>query len=178
MAVAIAGSVSPVREALSDNPDAATYSTQNFLDNLLTFGDIEGGQPKQRGNITINEQVYEDFVQSLTENVEEKVLASLKVESEKAEMEGFLQEQYQEDKYAKHTNRNLARVAASPSVFREMYKTCAMQNSVKGFTQEQILAETIAQYSVMETLNALEMLGKTNEQIIKECIEARRKIRF
>lgn len=178
MAIAIAGSVTPVREALSDNPDAASYTTQNFLDNLLTFGDTAEGETKQRGNITMNEQVYETFVQSLTENVEEKILYTMKVESEKAEMEGFLQEQYQEDKYSKHTNRNLARVAAAPSVFREMYKTCALQNAVKGFSQEQILAETIAQFSVMETLNSLEMLGKTNEQIIKECVDARRQIRY
>ena len=176
MAISIAGTISAVREQLSDNPNAQTYTVQNYLDNLLTFGDIDNGETKQKGNITIAEQVYEDFVRKLTEDVETKVISALKVESEKAEMLEFLEESYKEDKYSNKSNAQLIRSAKSPSVFKEVYKTVHAKASMEGFTQEQILGESIAQYTVLETLNAIELLGRSKEQIIQECIDKRRKL--
>jgi len=38
-------------DALNDNPDPAVYTTQNYIDQLLAFGDISGGKQKPLGNI-------------------------------------------------------------------------------------------------------------------------------
>lgn len=169
LAVAIASSMSPVRERVEDN-----LVTQNFLDTLITFGPEIDEQERQMGNLA--EVLYETFVQRLTENVEQKVIASMKIEAEKAELQDFLKESYSEDKYAERNNRNLARAAKAPSVFREVYKTVAMKAGMEGYTADMILGESIAQYTLLETLNSLELLGKTKEQIIDECIAKRRKL--
>jgi len=38
-------------DTLNDNPDPAVYTTQNYIDQLLAFGDISGGKQKTLGNI-------------------------------------------------------------------------------------------------------------------------------
>jgi hypothetical protein len=169
LAVAIASSMSPVREPVENS-----LVVQNFVDTLTTFGPDIDGQERQFGNLA--EGLYETFVQRLTEDVEQKVIASMKIEAEKAELQEFLRESYTENKYAERSNRNLARVAKAPSVFREVYKTVAMEAGMDGYTQDMILEESIAQYTLLETLNSLELLGKTKEQIIDECIAKRRKL--
>jgi len=169
LAVAIASSMSPVRERVEDK-----LVTQNFIDTLITFGPEIDEQERQMGNLA--EGLYETFVQRLTEDVEQKVIASMKIEAEKAELQSFLKESYSEDKYAERNNRNLARAAKAPSVFREVYKTVAMKAGMEGYTADMILGESIAQYTLLETLNSLELLGKTKEQIIDECIAKRRKL--
>lgn len=174
MAVAIAGAVSQVRDKLSDNPSQGSYVTQNYIDSLLSFGDTCHSEPKDR--VSLVESVYEKFVGALTENVETKVVEALRAESDKAEMLDFLEESYQGDAYSKRSNGNLLRSAKAPSVFKEIFKTTSMQAMLEGFTQEQILAEAIARYSLLETLNSINLLGKTKEQIIDECISSRRKL--
>jgi hypothetical protein len=169
LAVAIASSMSPVREPVENS-----LVVQNFVDTLTTFGPDIDGQERQFGNLA--EGLYETFVQRLAEDVERKVIASMKIEAEKAELQEFLHESYTEDKYAERSNRNLARVAKAPSVFREVYKTVAMKAGMEDYTQDMILEESIAQYTLLETLNSLELLGKTKEQIIDECIAKRRKL--
>lgn len=168
LAVAIAGSVSPVREKLSDNANPASYTAMNFIDTATQYGD------KQSVPETLQEQIYLTFVEKLTEDVELKVVSALKNEAEKAELNSFLEEAYEGDGYASRTNRNLARVAKQPSVFREIYKTVAAKAGMEGYSQDMILGEAIAQYTLLETLNAVELLGKTREQIIDECIAKRR----
>ena len=172
MAVAICASVQPVAEKLSDNPDPASYTAQNFIDTMLTYGD----QSDRQMDSNLVESMYETFVQKLAEDVEGKVIAALKVDAERAEMAEFLQESYKEDKYSAVSNRNLSRVVGTPSVFREVFKTIHAKAGIEGYPKDMILAEAVAQYTLMETLNAIELLGKNEKQIIDECITKRREI--
>jgi hypothetical protein len=184
MAVGLSSAYNPLGEnitktcvKLHDNPDQAAYSAQNFVDQLLSFGDIMDGQDKQKGNLVV-ESLYEQFINSAVEQVEQTVLTTLKEETDNAELTAFLSESAEDDIYASRSNRNLTRAATKPTVFREIFKTVKVLAENVEFRPEMLMSEAIAQYTLMETLNAIGFLKKDKEQLIRECLEARREKRL
>ena len=168
-AVTIAGRVNPVAEKLSDNPDPSSFTAMNHVDALLYFGDTAGGLPKDS-----DEAIYENFITSLADTVEKKVLHAIREESQRAEMSEFLQEAYQDELYGKTSNRLLARKVKKVSVFQEVTMSVFAKNMSEGeFTKEEMLGEAIAHYTILETFNAIDLLKKTPEQIISECVAIR-----
>lgn len=168
-AINIAGKVNLVAERLSDNPNPASFTVVNVIDQLLYHGDSAGGLPKDP-----TEQMCESFIDAISEKVEEKVLVAIKEESDRSEMEKFLSENYSEDMYAKNSNRLLEAKTKKSSVFQEVTMTVFAKNMAVGeFTKDELLGEAIVHYTLLETLNTLDFLNKTPDQVISECIRAR-----
>jgi hypothetical protein len=172
-AVNIAGSISNIREQLSDNSKVETYTVLNFIDSSVTLGNdnLKGSSEIKLAE----ERLYDTFVTKLTEDVESKVILALKAETEKAEMSKFLDEAYKDDMYGTKANHNLLRPTKVSSVFKEIYKTVHLKAFSEGYSKEDILSESIARYTLLEAFNCLEFLNKTNDQLINDFIEERRK---
>jgi hypothetical protein len=183
MAVGLASAHNPMGansykvEKMHDNPDPAAYMTQNFVDQLITFGDVIEGQEKQSGNIVV-ESLYEDFINKSVGQVEAVVLATLKEETANVDLTTFLAEECKDDIYASRSNRNLTRAANKPTVFREIFKTVSVLSENTEYRADMLMSESIAQYTMLETLNALGFLNKSKEELIAECLDARREKRL
>lgn len=172
LATSLAATFNPFNFKNSDAPTEVNLNCQNYIDMLTSFGDISHGQEKEVGNI--NEALYDEMIVKTTAIVEASVLAVLKEETDKVDLQEFLDENTKEDMYAVHANRNLTRNVSKPTVFREIFKTVTALTESTEYRQEHLMSEAIAQYTVMETLNALGMLNKNPEQVMRECLEARR----
>jgi hypothetical protein len=172
LATSLAATFNPFNVKNSDAPTAVNLTPQNYIDILTSFGDISSGQEKQTGNI--NEALYDELILKTTEKVEKNVLAVLKEETDKIDLQSFLEENTKDDIYASHSNRNLTRNVSKPTVFREIFKTVTALSESAEYRQEHLMSEAIAQYTVMETLNTLGLLNKNPEQVMRECLEARR----
>lgn len=160
-------------EPITDNPNPATSMSMNLIDQLVSFGDLDKGDSKsgQLGNL---QEMYSAFVEVAAGKVSTSVALALKEEAEAQEMKDFLDENYTEDKYAATSNRTLVRKANKPTLFREMCKTVKVLSENVEYRDDKILNETIAQYTLLETFKMLDLLGKTEEQLIGEFIIQRR----
>jgi hypothetical protein len=184
MAIGLASSCNPfgaptvigTNVKMSDNPDQATYNTQNYLDNLLSFGDIAKGQDKEQGNIS--EAAYKAFVDTCADKVEGIVLGVLKEETDIIDLQTYLAEDATANKFSKHANRELYRQATGSSVLREVAKTISVMSESIEYRPEMLMSEAIAQYSLMETLSVLGFMTKGKEELIRECFDARRQKRL
>jgi hypothetical protein len=181
MAIGLASTFNPsavvaTNTKMSDNPDQATYTTQNYLDNLLAFGDISKGEEKIQGNIS--ESMYNAFIDTCAGKVEEIIIGVLKEETDAIDLQAYLQEDATGNKYSKHSNRDLYRQAFGNSVLREVAKTVSVLSEAIEYRPEMLMSEAIAQYTLMETLSVLGFMTKGKEELIRECFDARRQKRL
>ena len=165
-AVTIAAAVSPIR------PDNSSFNANvhitNFMDTLTKYG-----SQSEEDTLSPEEMLYESFIDALSENVEQKVILGLKKETDQADMSNFLSESYAPDDISSVGNRNLAK-KIKPTVFKEVFKTVSFANKDSGFPQDLVMQEAIAQYTLLETLNAIGVLGKTNDEIIADLMKQRK----
>ena len=159
--------------SMSNRNENTDYARAMMID-LLNISDSQLGND---ANAVIS-KLQENFITQATKLVSEKVVAALAEEAEKSNINEYLTEAA-DSKYFKTANKELIRKSKKNSVFQEVYKTVLQEHSyllTEGVDQDKkdlLMAEAILEYTLLETMNTLNLETIDPDQFIKDQIQKR-----
>ena len=161
------------RPTVDVEDNGINFNVMDTVDSLIYFGDTAAGLEKDSRYETVSE-----FVEVVAEEVNNRVLIAYKQEAERADKQAFLHEAAKENMYAFSSNKNIANQVKKESILNEVAMTVFAINHDKGNNStEELMNESVLQYSLLETLNTVGLLNKSVAEIKETCMNARRRYR-
>jgi hypothetical protein len=164
----------------SPHNEHGRYSAQDFID-ITSTSDLPTSmneEVSEEDKILIEsiDNALDETLELLTERVRHHMVATMKNEAEIIDKDLYIQEQIEIDSNYKQKNKTIARLSNKTSLFREMFKNIKLMNEMTSeSTDEEYIAETLVELTIMECFNTLGIKKYNEEDVIKNLQSERSK---